>query len=567
MTNSAVTTSPETIAICGHKGSSAWLAARNYAGKATILLFPDRQQATTAFNNHQADCLILPVYSSRSGNILDSFQTMAHCNGSWIDNIVLPIHLSLGALEASGELKMIIGRKDTLRQCEEFLNQTYPNLSLLAVTDLDREIKEITDKGLSHRGIIAEEDILNSHNLQIRQREVIPHQKTRFAIIGHNPAPPTGYDATSIISVPLRDRVGMLYDALGEFSKRGINLLDLRAETDAKTEELQIYLEIAGHLEDQGLQQAINKIENQVIQEPGSIKILGSYPRVDMRVKKIRKFGFIGTGSMSQWFAKRLESEGYETILTGRSTTIRPEEMIPDIDVLIICVPISKTGESISQYGPLLTENQGLILLAGEAENILATAAANCRQGVEIMLVHNLWGPAAATMKDKNASVVKTSSSGPLCSEFEGFLYKHGAAIIHDSANQHDLFMGVGQKLPTTISMAMAMALDQNKITPDDISSHTTLTSLYGILAMARIHFQNPQTYAEIMATSGDGQKIVKNFAENLLQLIELSETGDIPALIDIINNNRAYLGDKFLTSSMQQALAVDQTLGKIKKP
>ena len=566
MTNSAATT-PETIAICGHKGSPAWQAARDFAPDANIIIFPDRQQATAAFNDGQADHLLLPVYSSRSGNILGSFQAMATSKGAWIDNIVLPVHLSLASLDDKKELKIIIGSKATLRQCEEYLNRTYPDLSLLAVTDLKREIKEIKDNNLTDRGILAEEEIVSAHDLHVRQRDVLPHQKTRFAIIGNKPRSRTGYDATSIISVPLRDRVGMLYDALGEFSKRGINLLDLRAETDAKTEELQIYLEIAGHLEDQGVQQAIDKIENQVIQEAGCIKILGSYPRVDMRVKKIRKFGFIGTGSMSQWFAGRLEGEGYETVLTGRSTSTKPEDMIPDIDVLIICVPISKTRETISKYCPLLTEKQGLILLAGEAENILNTAVDKCRPGVEIMLVHNLWGPAAATMKDKNASVVKTASSGPLCSEFEGFLYKHGAAIIHDSANQHDLFMGVGQKLPTTISMAMAMALDQNKITPDDISSHTTLTSLYGILAMARIHFQNPQTYAEIMATKGDGQKIVRNFAENLLQLIDLAEAGDIPAMIEIINKNRTYLGDQFLTTSMQQALAVDQTLGKISKP
>ena len=57
------------------------------------------------------------------------------------------------------------------------------------------------------------------------------------------------------------------------------------------------------------------------------------------------------------------------------------------------------------------------------------------------------------------------------------------------------------------------------------------------------------------------------NFAENLLQLIDLAEAGDIPAMIEIINKNRTYLGDQFLTTSMQQALAVDQTLGKISKP
>ena len=78
------------------------------------------------------------------------------------------------------------------------------------------------------------------------------------------------------------------------------------------------------------------------------------------------------------------------------------------------------------------------------AENALDAALEKTRPGVEVMLVHNLWGPQAATMKDKNAIVVRTGRSGTFCSEFEAFLYKHGASIFQDSAAKHDLLMGIG---------------------------------------------------------------------------------------------------------------------------
>jgi prephenate dehydrogenase len=280
-----------------------------------------------------------------------------------------------------------------------------------------------------------------------------------------------------------------------------------------------------------------------------------------MRVKKIKTFGFIGTGDMSSWFADRLENEGYRTLMTGRSTTLRPEEMIPQVDVVIICVPISVTADTIRQYGGLLKDGQALILLAGESENTLQAAMEVTRQGVEIMLVHNLWGPQAVTMKDKNASVVRTPRSGSFCAEFEAFLYKHGADIFQDTPDKHDLLMGVGQKLPTIISVAMAATLRRHGINSKDIGSHSTLTSLYGILAMARIHNQNPRTYAEIMATSGDGRKIVRSFAEDLLKVIDLAEEGKIAELCDLMDQNRAYLTPAFLASRMKQARAVDAVL------
>jgi prephenate dehydrogenase len=81
---------------------------------------------------------------------------------------------------------------------------------------------------------------------------------------------------------------------------------------------------------------------------------------------------------------------------------------------------------------------------------------------------------------------------------------------------------------------------------------------------MARIHTQNPRTYAEIMATAGDGRKIVKSFAENLIKLMDLANAGKIEELCTIIENNKKYLSDEFLEARMKQSLAIDETLGKI---
>ncbi len=355
----------------------------------------------------------------------------------------------------------------------------------------------------------------------------------------------------------------MLADILGEFTRRGINILDLQSENDVQTQKLRIYIEIEGHIATPLLRNALDTIESSVIQEEDALKVLGSFPRVDMRVKKIKSFGFIGSGAMSKWFADRLENEGYKTFITGRNSSLSSEEMVGKVDVVLVCVPISVTAPVIRTYGSLLQDGQALIILAGESENTIAAALESTTQGVEVMFVHNLWGPQALTMKDKNAAVVRTHRSGSFCSEFEAFLYKHGADINHDSAQKHDLLMGVSQKLPTTVSVALAMTLREHQIDCNDINSHSTLTSLYGILAMARIHNQNPRTYAEIMATAGDGRKIVRSFAENIIKLIELADQGKITELSDIMAVNKAAMPESFLLSRMKQAKAVDEVMSR----
>ncbi len=557
-----------TVATLGPEHSHAWQAASRYAPDADLKLYHHTGTLIQALMAGEVDQAVIPIYNTREGENKQYFRLFEQMHqGFWIDNIVLPANLSLGVFQPgqqAGDLEVLVGKRSVFRQCEEYISTTFPNISLMSVHDIDQAIRRIQAGNLQGHGIIDSEEMLVRHDLQLLEREVAPHNRTRYAILGRELARPTGYDATAFVTRPLDDRVGMLVDILGEFSRRGINILDMSSENDIKTQKLQIYIEAEGHIKDEVMAGAIAHVENKIIGCRNSIRLLGCFPRVDMRTKYIKSFGFIGTGAMSQWFADRLENEGYRVFMAGRSTELKPEAMIAMVDVVVICVPISVTAATIRQYGQLIGDNKALILLAGESETTLTTALEVTGNGVEIMLVHNLWGPQAATMKDKNAIVVRTKRSGRFCSEFEAFLYKHGADIFQDSAAKHDLLMGIGQKLPTVISVALAMTLEENNITADDIASHCTLTSLYPILAMARVHSQNPRTYAEIMSTSGDSRKIVHDFSANLKQVIAMADKAGITELSNLIDLNSVHLTTPFLTARMNQAKAVDEVLGSM---
>lgn len=554
-----------TIATLGPEGSDSFHAARQFAPEAELQFHNHISDVISCFSKDQIDYALIPVYNTREGEVKEYFRLMEKLDkGFWVDNIVMPIHLSLGGVSGDQHLEyveIIIGRASVLKQCEEYISATMSQATLVSAVDIETTVKQYLSDTAKNVVVIDTEEILRHFNLTLIERELAPYNRTRFAVIGHKPYFQSGYDATSIITRPLPDRVGLLVDTLNEFTRRGINILDLRSENDIKTQKLQIYVEVEGHRDDQMLSDALTYIESNVIQEDNCIKILGSFPRVDMRVKKIQTVGFIGTGSMSVWFAERLENEGYNTIITGRSTPTTPEEMISAANVVIICVPISATTSTIKHYGPLLSEGQALIILAGESESPIDTALQVTSEGVELLFVHNLWGPQTATMKDKNAAIVRTKRSGNLCSEFESFLYKHGADIYLDDPGKHDLLMGVCQKLPTIISVALSKTLKENNIDYQDLDSHSTLTSLYGVLSMARVHNQNPRTYAEIMATSGEGKKVVSSFIKNLEILFSLAENKEIDKLSTIIAENRKLMPQSFLKSKMNQAQAVDAVL------
>lgn len=551
-----------TIATLGPEGSHSWQAARQYDPSAELLLLPSPAAVLRAFSEGRATKAMLPAHNTREGRNREFFQLLtADRRAHWQDNVILPVHLSLGTPQAEGPITTLVGRAPLLRQCEEYLAANHPRADRLAAHDLDRAIAELRAAGREDFGLIEAEEAIRHYGLHLREREISPHNHTRFAVLGDRLPPASGYDATAVITRPLKDRVGLLYAMLGEFARRGINLLDMDSEIDPQSRKLSFFLEMEGHAEAEEIHQALRHVEEEVIQEPGSIRILGTFPRVDIRTKIIKKCGFIGSGAMSQWFARRLAGEGYEVLLAGRNSELRPEAMIPQVDLVAICVPISATAATIRQYGPLLQKNQALVLLAGEAEVSLATALECTGPEVEVMLAHNLWGPKAASMKDKNVSLVRTPRSGVLCREFEAFLYKHGAVISDDSAAGHNLMMGVSQKLPSATAMALAMTLRQHELPLEEIERHATLTSAYSMLAMARIHYQNPRTYAEILACPGEGRRIVRDFAANLVRVMDLAEAEDIPELSRLIEENRAALGEEFLGPTMERALAVDHVL------
>ena len=192
---------------------------------------------------------MIPVYNTREGESIEYFRIMEKLSTAhWVHNVVLPIHLSLGAIDDSHKLSMLIGKSNSFRQCEEYITGNYPLLPQLTVTDLQQAINDAKEQQKPDHGFVATEESLLANGLVIREREMAPHNQTRFAVISSTASEPSGYDATALLTLPLNDRVGLLYDILGEFTRRGINIMDMRTESDIKTQKLQIYIEAEGHI-------------------------------------------------------------------------------------------------------------------------------------------------------------------------------------------------------------------------------------------------------------------------------------------------------------------------------
>jgi prephenate dehydratase len=110
-----------------------------------------------------------------------------------------------------------------------------------------------------------------AHNIQDYKNNL-----TRFVVINSEDHIRTGNDKTSIVFSLSEDRPGGLYEILGVFADKNINLTKIESRpSKEKLGKYVFYIDFEGHHEDE----IINNILNMIKSKVGSLKIFGSYPK------------------------------------------------------------------------------------------------------------------------------------------------------------------------------------------------------------------------------------------------------------------------------------------------
>ncbi len=556
----------------GPEGTNAQEAARQKYPTSNPLLVGTVPGVFEAFERGSGDIALVPVYNTIDGHKEESYRCMVRLREGlyWVDNVVLPIHHKLGSLDHETPLTELWSKDTAFSQCAEYIQKHFPGIDTIPVSSTARAAEDVKRKGLKHVGVIAREDAIVPRGLVLRERgDLVENNRTRFAVFGRKRGEPTGFDATSLLikPSPVADQnPGWLTYTSSQFSDRGVNLLDINRFNDPPSRSMFFYIECEGHVRDrEEIMEAIEAIRNPGSERvsPSYVKLLGSYPRVVLEERFIRTIGFIGTGKMSQWYKDWLESEGYDVLLTGRTSELRPEEMIEKADAVFVCVPISAAEETLRRYGPNLRPGQLLVDLTGEKTRTMGTALECTHEGVEVLGVHNLWGPKTKNIAHKNVVVVK-GREGRKSREMETLFKKYWTTMSRDTPERHDLYVAAEQKLPHAVAIAMARVLKNHHITPEDMESHATLTSVYTHLQMARLHAQSPRTYAEIQASNREGSRLIEDLIRELRKVKELGDKGDLEALGNYIEENRAHLEeDGFLDRCMELSSDVNELLSR----
>lgn len=266
------------LGLLGPEGTFSELAAKKWRKDAELVFFDDLELAAMAVDSGSCDEAIVPVENSLDGPIVVVHDRLLDINSTVIGEVILPIKQCLMSKGKASDVKVILSISAAIGQCRQYLREHYPHAeirptgSTAHAAKLAQEFPEMAAIGCSAS---AEKYRLNIIAEGIQDRSV---NYTRFLVLGKAMPAPTGRDKTSLAVYLDKDRPGALYDMLGEFAKRKINLTRIESRpSKLALGDYWFFIDVEGHSRKPPVSAAVLTLQNQTVK----LKVLGSYPKAD----------------------------------------------------------------------------------------------------------------------------------------------------------------------------------------------------------------------------------------------------------------------------------------------
>ncbi len=265
------------VAFQGERGAYSEEAAVTLFSGAEVVPCAALGEVFAAVAGSAVEAGVVPVENSQAGSINETYDLLLshdlHISGE-LDLRIRHCLLVLPGQTLEG-LHTVYSHPQAILQCEEFLRRH--DLTALPAGDTAGSARRIAEQRLPGAGAIAGRQAARIYGLQILAEgiETNPHNTTKFLVIARTPAPRTPASKTSIVFTT-RNVPGALYQALGAFARRAINLTKLESRPRrAVPWEYVFYVDLEGHQEDAVVAAALADLRAACT----FLRVLGSYPR------------------------------------------------------------------------------------------------------------------------------------------------------------------------------------------------------------------------------------------------------------------------------------------------
>ena len=266
------------VAFQGERGAYSEEAIRQFFGSEAEPL-PCRRfkDIFTAVEDGRAEFCMLPVQNSTAGSINKAYDLfLDHDLRIW-GEVVLRVRHALLAPRGTqtADIQRVRSHPQALAQCERYLDSHAWTSEI--VYDTAGSARDLVAKPEPGVAVIASRLAGQIYGLDELDYSIedLPNNYTRMFVLG-NEAPPRAEKNKTSLVFSVREAPGTLYECLGEFSTRGINLtmIESRPRRDRPPWHYVFHLDFEGHWQDPPCSEALLGL----LLKATFVKVLGSYP-------------------------------------------------------------------------------------------------------------------------------------------------------------------------------------------------------------------------------------------------------------------------------------------------
>jgi chorismate mutase/prephenate dehydratase len=224
---------------------------------------------------------VVAVENSIEGTVTHTLDELMASPLKICGEVYLPISQNLLSRETSlGEVRTVLSHPMALAQASTWLRH---ELSHAALEEVE-STSEAARRAAEEPGVAAVGSALaaEAYGLSVLARSIqdVRVNATRFIVLGRSWAGPTGKDKTSVV-FSVKDRPGILKDALSAFSNEGINLTRIESRPSRRRMWTYVFFaDFRGHPEEERVARALEVLEEYC----PYVSLIGAYPETSGEV-------------------------------------------------------------------------------------------------------------------------------------------------------------------------------------------------------------------------------------------------------------------------------------------
>ena len=270
---------PVRVAFQGIHGAYSEQAIRQHFGQeADVHPCPSLTALFDEIHQGKVDYAMLPVENALAGAVNQAYELLLDSDLRIQAEVVVHVHHCLIVPPGTKieDIQVVRSHPQALAQCEQYIRRN--GFKTVPWYDTAGSAHDLAQERPAGTAAIASQLAAQLYDLEVLEAQIedVEFNFTRFFLLGNDDPPRSEYNKTSIVFAT-RHRPAALYECLGEFAQRGLNLtkIESRPRRNRPWEPV-FFLDFEGHWQEPACQEALARL----LQRASFVKMLGSYPAV-----------------------------------------------------------------------------------------------------------------------------------------------------------------------------------------------------------------------------------------------------------------------------------------------